>query len=45
MPIAVDKAKLDGFIIDSVTVFTETSQAFGSTRYLTDIYTVFMSKK
>jgi hypothetical protein len=42
---AIDQAKLDGFVIDSVTVFTETSQAYGNTRLLTDIYTVFMSKK
>lgn len=42
---AIDNAKQNGFSIDSVTVFTQQSQAFGTTRYLTDTYTVFMSKK
>ena len=42
---AIDNAKLNGFTIDEVTVFTETSQPIGSTRYLTDVYSVFMSKK
>ena len=41
---ASDQAKMKGFRIDSVTVFTETSRAYVNTRYLTDIYTVFMSK-
>ena len=42
---AIDTAKQNGFSIDSVTVFTQQSQAFGNTTYLTDTYTVFMSKK
>jgi hypothetical protein len=42
---AIDNAKLNGFTIDAATVFTETSQPVGSTTYLTDVYTVFMSKK
>ena len=42
---AIDNAKLNGFTIDEVTVFTETSQPVGSTTYLTDVYSVFMSKK
>jgi hypothetical protein len=42
---AIDNAKLNGFAIDEVTVFTETSQPYGNTTYLTDVYTIFMSKK
>ena len=42
---AIDNAKLNDFTIDAATVFTETSQPVGSTTYLTDVYTVFMSKK
>ena len=42
---AIDNAKLNGFTIDEVTVFTETSQPYGNTTYLTDVYSVFMSKK
>ena len=42
---AIDNAKLNGFTIDEVTVFTETSQPVGSTTYLTDVYSLFMSKK
>jgi hypothetical protein len=42
---AIDNAKLNGFTIDAVTVFTETSQPIGSTTILTDVYSVFMSKK
>lgn len=42
---AIDQAKIKGYQINSVTVFTETSKAYVNTRYLTDIYTVFMSKK
>ncbi|MFZ0406196.1 MAG: hypothetical protein WAL79_10270 [Nitrososphaeraceae archaeon] len=42
---AIDNAKLNGFTIDGVTVFTETSQPYGNTTYLTDVYSVFMSKK
>ena len=41
---ALDHAKEKGYSIDAVTVFTETSSAIGSTRYLTPNYTVFMSK-
>ena len=41
---AIDYAKEKGYSIDAVTVFTETSSAVGSTRYLTPNYTVFMSK-
>jgi hypothetical protein len=41
---AIDIAKQKGYSIDAVTVFTETSAAIGSTRYLTPNYTVFMSK-
>jgi hypothetical protein len=42
---AIDVVKQYGFSVDSVTVFTETSQPIGNTTYLTDIYTVFMSRK
>ena len=42
---AIDNATQNGFSIDSVTVFTQQSQADGTTRYLRDTYTVFMSKK
>ena len=42
---AIDNAKLNGFTIDAVTAFTETSQPTGSTTILTDVYSVFMSKK
>jgi hypothetical protein len=41
---AIDYAKEKGYSIDAVTVFTETSSAVGTTRYLTPNYTVFMSK-
>jgi hypothetical protein len=42
---AIDIVKENGFSVDSVTVFRETSQPIGNTTYLTDIYTVFMSRK
>src|SRR6476646_6776304 len=42
---AIDVVKEYGFSVDSVTVFTETSQPIGNSTYLTDIYTVFMSRK
>ena len=42
---AIDNAKRNGFTIDGVTVFTETSKPDGNTTYLTDVYSVFMSKK
>jgi hypothetical protein len=41
----IDIAKQNGYTIDAVTVFTQTSRPTGETRYLTDTYTVFMSKK
>jgi hypothetical protein len=41
----IDIAKQNGYAIDSVTVFTQTSKPILETRYLTDMYTVFMSKK
>src|SRR4029078_13690418 len=42
---AIDVVKEYGFSVDSVTVFTETSQPIGNTTILTDVYTVFMSRK
>ena len=41
----IDVVKEYGFSVDSATVFTETSQPIGNTTYLTDVYTVFMSRK
>lgn len=41
---AIDIVKENGFSVDSVTVL-ETSQPIGNIKYLTDIYTVFMSRK
>ena len=41
----IDTAKQNGFKIDSVTVFTESSQPIGNRVTLTDVYTVFMSKE
>ena len=42
---AIDVVKEYGFSVDSVTVFTETSQPIGNSTILTDVYTVFMSRK
>jgi hypothetical protein len=41
----IDIAKQNGFKIDSVTVFTESSRPISGTVTLTDVYTVFMSRE
>lgn len=41
---ALDIVKGLGFKIDAVTQVTEESSAIGNTRYLTPVYTIFLSK-
>ena len=41
----IDRAKQNGFGIDSVTVFTESGRPVSGTVRLTDVYTIFMSKE